>query len=153
MSDVPDDLTSVGRHRGHQPPEETGQTVSSPDGPDPSAGLARRTPALFQLLRPAENRLQIRAHPPRAQVSAPDDADEVGRYRSAEALHDALASEGVAGWTGVFEDVEADRVLTDDVTADHAWIGQPRYPTITLFADAEDAASYAERTTVTAERP
>jgi len=149
MTDVPDDLPSVGRHHGNQPPEETGQTVSSPEGPDPSAGAARPTPALFQLTRPDDGRLRLRAYSPRAEVPAPDDADEVGRHRTEEALREALAAEGIDGWTGVFEDAEADRVLTDEVSSDHPWIGNPRYPTVTLFADADAAASYAERATVT----
>lgn len=154
MSDVPDDLPSVGRHHGNQPPEETGQTVSSPEGPDPSAGSARPTPALFRLMRPDDDGdLRIQAYSPRADVPSPEDVDEVGRHRTKEALREALATEDIDGWTGVFEDAEAGRVLTDEVTPAHPWIGNPRYPVITLFADADAATAYADRTTVTTDSP
>lgn len=146
MSDIPDDLTSVGRHHGGDPPEKTGQTVSSPEGPDPSASQAEPSPALFRLVRRADaDQLQIRVHSPRAELSEiEDDAEELGQYRTAEALRDALADAGIDGWTGVFEDAEANRVLSDTVAPDHVWIGQPRYERITLFADPNAAADYAE---------
>lgn len=143
MTDVPDDLTSVGRHRGNDPPTETGQEVRSPDGPDPETKSAEPTPALFQVLRTADpDRVQVRAHSPRADVPSPeDDTEELGRPRTVDALRDALKNAEIDGSTAVFEDAEADRVLTDtSVTPDHAWIGRPRFETITFFAD-EDAAS------------
>lgn len=141
MSDVPDDLTSIGRHRGNEPPTETGQEVRSPSGPEPDAKPADPSRALFQVVR-ASDRLQIRVHSPRAQVPAPEeDLSEVGQYRTADALRSALEEVEIDGWTAVFEDAQTGKVLTDpDATADHAWIGNPRYETITFFAD-EDAAN------------
>jgi len=146
MSDVPDDLSSVGAHRGPDPPTETSQTVRSPEGPDASTSTARPASALFQLVRdPEDNRYQIRVHSPRAQISESEDTtEEVGRYRTVESLRHALADASVAGWIGVFEDAEADGVLTDEVTANHPWIGRPRYTTITLFEEADAASTYAE---------
>jgi hypothetical protein len=145
MTDVPDDLTSVGRHHGNDPPTETGQEVRSPDGPDPNSAPAAPTPALFQVVRAPDGApVQIRVHSPRAEVAPPEDeTDELGQYRSVSALREALSGADIDGWTAVFEDGEADRVLTDtDVTPDHAWIGRPRYDTITLFPDPEAAEEY-----------
>jgi len=143
---LPRDLTTVGSHQGNQPPEETGQTVSSPEGPDPSGTTARPAPALFQVVRaPDAERIEIQAHSARAEVAAPDDGTEIGQFRAAEPLRDALADVGVEGWTGVFQDDEAERVWTDDVTAHHSWIGHPRYSTVVLFADADAATEYADQ--------
>lgn len=146
MTDIPDDLTDVGAHHGNQPPPDTGQTVRSPTGPDPGGTEARRSPALFQVVRASDgNRLTVQAHSARVEEVAPDEGTEVGRYRTGAALRDALADEGIEGWAAVFEDAEADRVLVEtDVTADHAWIGQPRYPTITFFDSAEEARTFAD---------
>ncbi len=145
MVDIPDDLTDVGVHHGNQPPPDTGQTVRSPTGPDPGANEARSSPALFQVVRtPSKDRLAVHAHSARAEVAAPDEGEEVGQYRTVAALRDALTDEGIEGWAAVFEDAEADRVLVEtNVTADHAWIGQSRYPTITLFESAEEARAFA----------
>lgn len=146
MADLPDDLTDVGSHHGNEPPPETGQTVRSPEGPDPSASDAHPAPALFQVVRgPDENRVTVQAHSARAEVPAPDEGKEMGQYRTVEALREALETAEIDGWAAVFEDTEADRVLVEpDVTADHTWIGQPRYATITLFADPDDATAFAE---------
>lgn len=146
MADIPDDLTTVGIHHGNDPPPETGQTVRSPEGPDPSATDASPSPALFQVVRtPSENRLTVRAHSARAEVSAPEGGTEVGTYRTEDALREALADEGVGGMAAVFEDAEANRTLVEtDVTADHAWIGQLRYPTITFFETVEEAKTFAD---------
>jgi hypothetical protein len=146
MTDVPDDLTDVGRHRGNDPPTDTGQEVRSPSGPDPDSTPADPAPALFQVVRAADpDRVQVRVHSPRADVPPPEDGpDELGQYRTVEALREALADAAIEGYTAVFEDAAADKVLTDaDVTPDHAWIGQPRYETITFFADAAAADEYA----------
>jgi hypothetical protein len=148
MTDIPDDLTSVGSHHGNEPPTETGQEVRSPSGPDPDSTPADPAPALFQLVRGSDpDRVQIRVHSPRADVPAPeDDLEELGQYRTVEALRDALSDAAIDGDTAVFEDAEAEKVRTDtDVTPDHAWIGQPRYETITFFADADAADEYASR--------
>lgn len=147
MSDIPDDLTDVGTHYGNQPPPETGQTVRSPEGPDPSTASARPSPALFQVVRSAsEDRLTVRAHSARAEVSTPDEGEEVGQYRTVEALRNALQDLEIGGWAAVFEDSEADRTLVDtDVDLDHPWIGQSRYPRITFFADPDDANAFAEQ--------
>ncbi|MFB6231373.1 MAG: hypothetical protein ABEL04_09465 [Salinibacter sp.] len=146
MADIPSDLTDVGTHHGNQPPTETGQTVRSPEGPDPSTADAQPSSALFQVVRaPSEDQLKIRVHSARAEPSPPDEGEEIGTYRTEEALRKVLADANVDGWAAVFEDLEADRVLVDtDVNADHAWIGQARYSTITLFADAEAATTFAE---------
>lgn len=146
MTDIPDDLTDIGTHRGNQPPPDTGQTVRSPTGPDPSASEAQPSSALFQVVQvPSENRLTVRAHSARAHVSAPDEGEEVGQYRTADALRDALADVGIDGRVAVFEDAEANRVLVDEeVTANHAWIGQPRYPTVAFFETTEEAHAFAE---------
>jgi hypothetical protein len=146
MADIPSDLTDVGTHHGNQPPTETGQTVRSPEGPDPSTADAQPSSALFQVVRaPSGDRLKIRVHSARTKTSPPDEGEEIGTYRTAEALRSALADANVDGWTGVFEDPEADRVLVDpDVTADHVWIGQARYSTVTLFADDYAATTFAE---------
>jgi hypothetical protein len=146
MANIPDDLTDVGVHHGNQPPPDTGQTVRSPTGPDPDATEAQPSPALFQLVRAdAENRLTVHAHSARAEVSAPEAGTEVGRYRTADALRDALKEEDVEGWAAVFEDVKADRALVETtVTAQHAWIGQPRYSTITFFETPEAATDFAD---------
>lgn len=145
MDDIPDDLTDVGDHHGNDPPPETGQTVRAPEGPDPGASDAQPSPALFQLVRRAsEDRLAVQAHSARAQVTPPDDGTEIGQYRTVEDLREALADEGIDGRAAVFEDAESDRLLVEtDVTADHAWIGQPRYPTITVFETEEDARAFA----------
>lgn len=145
MTDIPDDLTDVGTHHGNEPPPETGQTVRSPEGPDPSASEARSSAALFQLVRfPSEHRLTVHAHSARAEVSPPDEGEEVGKYRTDTALREALADENIDGMVAVFEDAETDRMLMEaDVTADHAWIGQPHYPTISFFESADEAESFA----------
>ena len=146
MADIPEDLTNVGAHHGNDPPPETGQTVRSPEGPNPSASAARPSPALFQLVRsPSENRLTVHAHSARAEVSDPEDGEEeVGQYRTVEALREALADEHIDEMVVVFEDAEANRMLVEsDVTADHAWIGQPRYRRIGFFESAEEAESFA----------
>lgn len=145
MSDIPDDLTSVGSHHGNEPPTETGQEVRSPSGPPPDSTPADPAPALFQVVRyPDPTRVQIRVHSPRADVPPPEDGpEELGQYRTVAALREALADAEIDGSTAVFEDAETDKVLTDaDVTPDHAWIGQPRYETITFFADADAADAY-----------
>ena len=146
MTDIPDDLTTVGAHHGNDPPPETGQTVRSPEGPDPSASDASPSRALFQVVRtPSENRLTVCAHSARAEVSAPEKGEEVGTYRTEDALREALADEGVDGMGAVFEDAEANRVLVEtDVTADHAWIGQLRYPTIAFFETVAEAEAFAD---------
>ncbi len=146
MADLPEDLSDVGTHRGNDPKPETGQTVRSPTGPDPNANEAQPAAALFVMVRASSgDRLSIRAHSARAEVPAPDDGDEVGRYRTVETLREALADAGIDGSVAVFEDVEANRVLVEeDVSADHAWIGQPRYPRITFFQDADEARAFAE---------
>lgn len=145
MTDIPDDLTDVGVHHGNDPPPETGQTVRSPKGPDPSASDASPSPALFQVVRtPSEGRLTVRAHSARAEVSAPEEGEEVGTYRTEDALREALADKDIDGMGAVFEDAEANRTLVEtDVTADHVWIGQLRYPTITFFETAEEAEAFA----------
>jgi hypothetical protein len=77
-------------------------------------------------------------------VEAPDEGTDVGQYRTVEALREALSEEGIEGSAAVFEDAEADRTLVEtEVTADHAWIGQSRYPTITFFEREEDARKFA----------
>ena len=54
-----------------------------------------------------------------------------------------MTLESVSTRTAVFEDTEADRVLTDsNVTPDHAWIGRPRFETITFFVDEGAADEY-----------
>lgn len=147
MSDVPDDLTSVGRHHGNDPPTETGQEVRSPSGPDPASSPADPSPALFLLTRDAEqNRIQIRVHSPQAEISTPDDGpEELGQYRTVDSLRSALHEAGIDGWAAVFQDANTSNILTDsDVSANHSWIGQPRYETITFFADEDDAADYVD---------
>lgn len=148
MTDIPDDLSAVGTHHGNPSPSETGQTVRSPEGPDPGSFDAEPSPALFQVVRLSNDRrgqLTVQAHSPRAQVSSPEDGEEIGQYRTLEALRKALSEVDADGWTGVFEDLEADRLLVEsDVTPDHAWIGQLRYPTITLFEDPDEATAFAE---------
>ena len=145
MVDLPDDLPDVGAHRGDNPPEETGQTVRSPRGPDPSTSRARPAEALFQVIRdPAHGRLAVRAHPPRAEATAPETGDEVGQFRTAEALRDALADVGLEEWVAVFEDAQADRMhVDDDVTAHHAWLGRARYSAVVFFETIEEARSFA----------
>lgn len=146
MDDLPDDLTSVGSHQGNQPPTETGQEVRSPAGPDPDAKPASPAPALFQLLKDtANNRIQIRVHSARAEISPPaeEEVTEMGQYRSVEQLRDALHEASIEGRTAIFEDAEADKVLTDaDVSATHPWIGQPRYERITFVADEAAVSEY-----------
>jgi hypothetical protein len=147
MDDLPDDLTSVGRHHGNEPPTETGQEVRSPDGPDPDSSPAAPAPALFQLLRDTDRaRLQVRVHTARTEdppVPEAEGIEEVGQYRSVDALRAALEEAGLDGAPAVFEDAEAETVLAEDaVTADHAWIGQPRYERITVFADEGDRSDY-----------
>jgi len=146
MTDIPDDLTDVGAHHGNQPPDETGQTVRSPEGPDPGASDAQPSSALFQVLRDAStDRVTIRAHSARAEVKPPEEGEEIGRYRTVEGLRDALAGIGLDERVAVFDDVEANRVLVDaDVTADHPWLGQARYPTVTFFETTDEARAFAD---------
>jgi len=147
MSDLPDDLSDVGTHRGNQPPTETGQTVRSPEGPDPGTSDAQPSPALFQIVRkPNEGRLVLRMHSARVEeVEETEGDEELGRYRTEDAVRDGLSEVGIAGRVAVFEDAEADRVLVDaDVTADHAWIGQPRFRVISFFDTREEADAFAE---------
>ncbi|MFB6249406.1 MAG: hypothetical protein ABEL97_12630 [Salinibacter sp.] len=146
MDDLPDDLTSVGRHHGNEPPTDTGQEVRSPEGPDPDSTPATPAPALFQVVRrPDADRIQIRVHSARAQISPPEaeDTEEIGQYRSVDDLRAALSDADVDGRIAIFEDAESETVLTDtDVTPDHAWIGQPRYERITFVADEGDVSDY-----------
>lgn len=146
MDDIPDDLTDVGKHQGGDAPTETGQTVRSPTGPDPGTEEASPSHALFQVVgTPAGERLTVQTYPPRTDVPPPDDGDEVGQYRTVDALRDGLADAGIEGWTAVFHDEETDRtIVSSDVTADHPWIGNPRYATVHLFADADAAQDYAK---------
>lgn len=147
MADLPDDLSDVGVHRGNPPPTETGQTVRSPEGPDPGASDAQPSPALFQVVRDQEGGcLVLRLHSARAEeVEEGEEEEELGRYRTEDALRDGLSELGIEGRVAVFEDAEANRVLVDaDVTADHAWIGQPRFPTISFFDTREEADAFAE---------
>lgn len=148
MSDIPEDLTSVGTHHGNQPPTETGQEVRSPEGPDPSRTPSEPSPALFQVVRNSEEDwIQIRVHSPRAQVQAPDNgSEEVGQYRTVSALRTALETLSIGGQTAVFEDAEAEQVFTDsDVSPDHSWIGQPQYERITFVANDDAASAYLDR--------
>lgn len=146
MADLPDDLTSVGRHHGNEPPTETGQEVRSPSGPDPHSQPATPSPGLFQLVRDEKNdRIQIRVHSARAEVSAPEDeeTEEIGQYRTVDALRSALNEAGIRGRTAIFEDAEAGKVLTDtDITSSHTWIGQPRYQRITFVSDDAAVSDY-----------
>jgi len=146
MTDLPDDLTAVGRHRGNEAPTETGKEVRCPEGPPPDATPATPATALFQVVHQTEpDRIQIRVHSARAQVSAPEDeeTEELGQYRAVEDLRAALADASIEGRTAVFEDAEADTVLTDtNVSAHHAWIGQPRYERITFLEDEGAASEY-----------
>ncbi|WP_232798069.1 hypothetical protein [Salinibacter altiplanensis] len=146
MAALPEDLSGVGTHRGNNPESETGQTVRSPTGPDPNATEAQPAPGLFLVVRaPSEERLSIQAHSAQAEVDGPDDGDEVGRYRTVDALRAALADLEMSEYVAVFEDAEANRVLVeDDVSGQHAWIGTPRYPQITLFREAEKARAFAK---------
>jgi len=107
---------------------------------------ARPALALFVVVRTSSGgRLSVRAHSARADVPAPDDGEEVGRCRSLDALREILADAGINGSVAVFEDAQANRVLVDeDVTVNHAWIGQPRYPRITFFRDPDEASAFAE---------
>lgn len=147
MADTPDDLTSVGTHHGNQPPDETGQTVRSPKGPDPNSTQAQASPALFQVvIDSSKNSVSVLTHSARAEVPSPDEADDVVQVHTVEALREALAEAGIDGWTAVFEEVDSAGVRVDpDASPDHVWIGQVRYPTITFFADPEDATAYADR--------
>lgn len=146
MTDLPDDLTSVGRHRGNEPPTDTGQEVRSPAGPDPGSTPAAPTPALFQVVRsPDASRIQIRVHSARAEISPPEDEDteEIGQYRSLDDLRAALSDVDLDGRVAVFEDAESDTVVTDaDVSPDHPWIGQPRYERITFVPDEGAVSDY-----------
>jgi len=146
MTDLPDDLTSVGRHRGSEAPTETGKEVRCPEGPPPDSTPATPAPALFQLVhQPDADWLQIRVHSARAQIPAPEEEgpDELGQYRSVEDLREALADASIEGRTAIFEDAEADKVLTDtDVSPDHTWIGQPRYERITFVEDEGAVSDY-----------
>ncbi|PSQ95205.1 MAG: hypothetical protein BRD55_11860 [Bacteroidetes bacterium SW_9_63_38] len=147
MDDLPDDLPSVGRHRGNDPPTETGKEVRSPEGPAPDSSPASPAPALFQLIHaPDRDRLQIRVHSARTEEPPMPDADdvtEIGQYRSVDDLRTALREKSIEGRVAVFEDAESETVLTDeDVTPSHAWIGQPRYERITFVADAGDVSDY-----------
>jgi len=145
MSDIPDDLTSVGRHHGNDPPTETGQEVRSPEGPDPDSSPAEPFSALFQLVRDSENdRIQIRVHSPRAEVPTPEHGpDEIGQYRAADALRDALEERSIENRTAVFEDEKTGKLLVDSsVSPSHAWIGQPRYTVITFFRNEDAAEEY-----------
>jgi hypothetical protein len=146
MTDLPDDLTSVGRHHGNDPPTDTGQEVRSPEGPDPESKPATPAPALFQVVRqPDAHRVQIRVHSARANISPPEDegTEELGQYRSVDDLRAALSDADVDGRIAVFEDAESDTVLTDaDASSDHPWIGQPRYERITFVPDEGDVSDY-----------
>lgn len=146
MDDLPDDLPSVGSHHGNQPPTDTGQEVRSPSGPAPDSMPASRAPALFQVVRDAaQDRLQIRVHSARAHVSPPEaeDLEEIGQYRSVDDLRTALHDLSIEDRTAIFEDAETDKVMTDaEVSADHPWIGQPRYERITLVSDEAAVSDY-----------
>ena len=147
MSEIPDDLPAVGTHRGNDSPEEIGQTISSPEGPDPSGQAARPADALFQLLSDSSaDRVQIRVHSARTHLDPPEEEtfDEVGQYRTVDALREALDDIGISGWTGVFENPSAGRALTAEVSADHSWIGSENYTTITFFPEADAASDYAD---------
>lgn len=148
MSDIPDDLTAIGTHHGNEPPPDTGQSVRSPEGPDPGSEPVKISDALFQLIRDPDypnGRLEVRTYTARAVVSEPDEGEEVGQYRTVEALREVLGDVSIEGTTAVFEDAEAGRFLVDpEVRPDHAWIGQARYPRITFFADQEAATQFVK---------
>jgi len=98
-----------------------------------------------EVVRAADpDRVQVRVHSPRTEVSVPEDGPEdLGQYRTVDALRDALMDAEIDGRTTVFEDTKDHRILTDsDVTADHAWIGRPRFETITFFAREDAAVEY-----------
>lgn len=146
MSETPDDLPAVGTHRGNDAPEDLGQTISSPEGPDPSPGTARPADALFQLLSDSSgDRVQIRVYSARTHLDPPEEEtfDEVGQYRTVDALREALDDIGISGWTGVFENPSAGRALTAEVSPDHSWIGSAEYTTITFFPEADAASAHA----------
>lgn len=148
MNDIPDDLSSVGRHRGNPAPTQTGQEVRSPEGPDPRTNPSKQVPALFQLVQdPDADWVQIRVHSPRAKVKPPEDGpEEIGQYRSVDALRSALDEASIGGRTAVFEDADEDKVLIQsDVSPSHAWIGRPRYKTVTFVADDEAADEYVRQ--------
>lgn len=146
MADIPDDLTDVGTHHGKDAPTETGQTVRAPEGPDPEAEEAQTTKALFRVVcTPSGDRISVELHSPRAALSAPEEGDEIGQYRTVDALRKALAEAGIDGWTAVFEDPDASApIVASDVTTDHTWIGQGNYRRITFFADPEAARTFAQ---------
>lgn len=148
MSDVPDDLTTEGTHRGGDPPEDTGRTVRAPDGPDDGAKDARTTPARFQLMKHKDAlRYRVRAFPPRTVVSDADDGyTEVDQFTHPDDLREALVDLPDATFTIVFEDPDADAPFVERTTsATHPWLGKPQYDVATLFTDPEAAQAYAER--------
>lgn len=146
--ETPGDLTSVGKHHGNQPPTHTGQTVRSPEGPDPQGESAQSSAALFQLLRSADgDRVQLKTYSPRAVVSDPEGEDEeLGQYRTVDALREGLENANIEGWTAVFADSETGQTIVEpDVSPDHSWIGNVRYQTVTFFADEDAATTYADK--------
>jgi hypothetical protein len=146
MMDIPDDLNDPGRHRGNDPPPDTGRTVRSPGGPDPGSGSATPTPARYQLLRHTDaDRFRLRAHPPRAVVDGVDDGyEEVGQYGTPGAVQDALADLPERPYHIVFEVGDGDEVFLErDSARDHPWLGNPEYAVATFFTDPDAAAEYA----------
>lgn len=150
MTDVPDDLTTEGTHRGNEPPEDTGRTVRSPEGPDPSTGSAQETPALFQVMRAADDAdrsgFRIRTHPPRRVVEDADDGyEEVAQVHTPDSLREVLGDLPEGPYHVVFEVHDDGEVYVEhDAALDHPWLFKPRYDLATLFPTADAASAYAE---------
>ena len=155
MSDVPDDLTTEGRHRGASPSSDTGRTVRSPTGPDPGSGSAHKIPALFQVMTAdgdaTADRIRIRTHPPRRVVDDVDDGfEEVAQTSTPDDLSDVLDELPDMKYYMVFEtsgddETETEVLVEERAALDHPWLFENRYDVVTLFPSSEDGAAYAEQ--------
>lgn len=152
MTDVPDDLTSEGTHRGNEPPSDTGRTVRSPEGPDPGSGSAKEAPALFQVMKAADGEpIRVRLHPPRRMVGTTDDGyEEIAQVYTPEDLRKALEDQAadqdaaVDDYHIVYESHDPAEVRTESAHLDDAALYRPTYDVATLFRSSEDASTYAD---------
>lgn len=146
MTDVPDDLTSEGTHRGNEPPADTGRTVRSPEGPDPGSGSANEAPALFQLMTEVEgDSVRVRIHPPRRMVDTADEGyEELAQVYTPDDLRKAVEELPADEYHIVYEAPDRSEVRTETARLDNASLYKPTYDLATLFQSSEAASEYVD---------
>ncbi len=144
MTEIPDDLTSEGTHRGNAPPNDTGRTVRSPEGPDPGSGSAHEAAALFQLMTQVEgDTARIRLHPPRRMVDSADEGyEEIAQVYTPDDLREAVEELPADEYHIVYEAPDRHEICTETARLDDAGLYRPTYELATLFPSSEAASDY-----------